>query len=98
LGYASLLDEQVDLHIGKRLRRRRIQLGLTQSQVAIGVGVRFQQIHKYECAACRISAARLWLLAQVLDVAPSYFFDGLQLESPEGCPVGPGAFHDALAT
>ena len=50
----------IDLHLGKRLRRRRRLLGLTQQQLASAVGVRFQQIQKYECGANRISAARLW--------------------------------------
>jgi transcriptional regulator with XRE-family HTH domain len=52
-------------------------LRLTQQQVAIAVGVRFQQIQKYECGETRISAARLWNLAKVLDVPIGYFFEGL---------------------
>ena len=53
----------IDLHLGRRLRRRRRLLGLTQQQLATQVGIRFQQIQKYECGANRISAARLWQLA-----------------------------------
>ena len=75
------MGDDIDLHLGKRLRRRRRLLGFTQQQVAEGVGIRFQQIQKYECGANRISAARLWQLAQVLDVPISYFYDGL-LETP----------------
>ncbi len=71
------MGDDIDLHLGKRLRRRRRLLGLTQQQVAEGVGIRFQQIQKYECGANRISAARLWQLAQVLEVQISYFYDGL---------------------
>ncbi len=71
------MGDDIDLHLGKRLRRRRRLLGLTQQQVAEGVGIRFQQIQKYECGANRISAARLWQLAQVLEVPVSYFYDGL---------------------
>ena len=71
------MGDDIDLHLGKRLRRRRRLLGLTQQQVAEGVGIRFQQIQKYECGANRISAARLWQLAQVLDVPVSYFYDSL---------------------
>ena len=56
-----------------RLRRRRRLLGLTQQQLAGACGVRFQQIQKYECGANRISAARLWQLAEVLEVPISYF-------------------------
>ena len=47
----------IDLHLGRRLRRRRRLLGLTQQQLANTVGIRFQQIQKYECGANRISAA-----------------------------------------
>ena len=67
----------IDLHLGRRLRRRRRLLGLTQQQLAMHVGIRFQQIQKYECGANRISAARLWQLAEALETPVSYFFDGL---------------------
>ncbi len=73
----ELRFNEIDLHIGKRLRRRRKNLGLTQHQLADMVGVRFQQIQKYECAANHISANRLWLIAQALDVPVNYFYDGL---------------------
>ena len=67
----------IDLHLGKRLRRRRRLLGLTQQQLADSVGIRFQQIQKYECGANRISAARLWQLSEALQSPVSYFYDGL---------------------
>jgi transcriptional regulator with XRE-family HTH domain len=67
----------IDVHLGKRLRRRRRLLGLTQQQLAGACGVRFQQIQKYECGANRISAARLWQLAEALEVPVGYFYDGL---------------------
>lgn len=71
------MANDIDLHLGKRLRRRRRLLGLTQQQLAMAVGVRFQQIQKYECGANRISAARLWQLSEALEVPVAYFFDGL---------------------
>ena len=67
----------IDLHLGKRLRRRRRLLGMTQQQLAMQVGIRFQQIQKYECGANRISASRLWQLAEALETPMSYFYDGL---------------------
>lgn len=67
----------IDIAIGKRLRRRRIQLGLSQHDVASVVGVRFQQIQKYECGSNRIAASRLWLMAQALDISVAFFFEGL---------------------
>src|ERR1700744_4893334 len=68
----------IDLHLGKRLRRRRRLLGLTQQQLANAVGIRFQQIQKYECGANRISAARLYQLARALQVPVGYFYDGVE--------------------
>jgi transcriptional regulator with XRE-family HTH domain len=71
------MGDEIDEHLGRRLRRRRRLLGLTQHQLADACGVRFQQIQKYECAANRMSAARVWQLAQVLEVPISYFYEGL---------------------
>ncbi|WP_421788256.1 helix-turn-helix domain-containing protein [Hyphobacterium sp.] len=71
------MTNEIDFHIGKRLRRRRRLLGLTQQQLAESVGIRFQQIQKYECGANRVSASRLFELAQSLDVPAQYFYDGL---------------------
>ena len=76
------MGNEIDLHLGKRLRRRRRLLGLTQQQLADAVGVRFQQIQKYECGANRISAARLWKLAEALEVQVGYFYDGLTMGPP----------------
>ncbi len=78
------MGNDIDLHLGKRLRRRRRLLGLTQQQLAAVVGVRFQQIQKYECGANRISAARLWSLAAALDVPVGYFYEGLDGVHHEG--------------
>jgi transcriptional regulator with XRE-family HTH domain len=71
------MANDIDLHLGRRLRRRRRLLGLTQQQLATAVGIRFQQIQKYECGANRISAARLWQLAEALEIPIGYFYDGL---------------------
>lgn len=71
------MGDDIDFHLGRRLRRRRRLLGLTQQQLAIACGVRFQQIQKYECGANRISAARLWRIAEALDVEIGYFYEGL---------------------
>jgi transcriptional regulator with XRE-family HTH domain len=71
------MANHIDLHVGKRLRRRRRLLGLTQQQLAETVGIRFQQIQKYECGANRISASRLFELSEALHVPVQYFFEGL---------------------
>ncbi|THD81841.1 MAG: XRE family transcriptional regulator [Phenylobacterium sp.] len=70
------MADEIDVHLGRRLRRRRRLLGLTQQELALACGVRFQQIQKYECAANRMSAARLWQLAEVLEVQVAYFYEG----------------------
>ena len=72
------MPAEIDLHLGRRLRRRRRLLGLTQQQLGDRIGIRFQQIQKYECGANRISAARLWELAEALAAPISYFYDGLE--------------------
>jgi transcriptional regulator with XRE-family HTH domain len=77
------MGNEIDVHLGKRLRRRRRLLGLTQQQLAGACGVRFQQIQKYECGANRISAARLWQLSEALEVPVAYFYDGLSAAAQE---------------
>ena len=67
----------IDLYVGRRLRRRRRLMGMTQQQLADCVGIRFQQIQKYECGANRITASRLFELAGALSIAVQYFYDGL---------------------
>ena len=75
--------DEIDIHLGRRLRRRRRLLGLTQQELAESCGVRFQQVQKYECAANRMSAARLWQMAEVLEVPISYFYEGLTRDQRE---------------
>lgn len=66
-----------DRHVGSRIRERRIMLGLSQQQMADMIGVTYQQAHKYERGINRISAGRLFEIAQVLGVPVSYFFETL---------------------
>ena len=63
------MTDSTDLHVGKRLRRRRRLLGLTQQELASQVGVRFQQIQKYECGANRMTSSRLFDLSTALNVS-----------------------------
>ena len=70
--------QDVDRHVGARMRERRILLGLTQQQMAELIGVAYQQAHKYEKAMNRVAAGRLYLIAQALGVEVSYFYEGLQ--------------------
>lgn len=84
---AHTMANAIDLHVGKRLRRRRRLLGLTQQQLAESIGIRFQQIQKYECGANRISAARLFQLAKALETPINYFYDGLTDDKTEVAAV-----------
>jgi transcriptional regulator with XRE-family HTH domain len=84
------MGNDIDVHLGKRLRRRRRLLGLTQQQLAGACGVRFQQIQKYECGANRISAARLWQLSEALEVPVGYFYDGLTEMAQRELAAGEG--------
>lgn len=73
--------QDIDRYVGARIRERRIMLGLTQQQLADLIGVTYQQAHKYERGINRVSAGRLFEVAQVLSVPVNYFFDGLEQES-----------------
>lgn len=69
--------DDIDFHVGKRLRRRRRLLGLTQQDVGRAIGTQFQQIQKYECGANRVTVSKLYRLAMALRVPATYFFEGL---------------------
>ena len=71
------MKHPVDVHVGKRIRHRRWMVGMTQQQLAERVGIKFQQIQKYETGMNRVSASRLWEISKTLDVPVSHFFEGL---------------------
>jgi len=82
------MDEQLNLHIGQRLRARRRALGLSQSDLGAMTQVRFRQIHKYECGQNRTSASVLWKFACALGVSVQHFFEGWG-EQPSTVSVQP---------
>ena len=71
------MKHPVDVHVGKRIRHRRWMNGMTQQQLAEKVGIKFQQIQKYETGMNRVSASRLWDIASALGVTIDFFFEGL---------------------
>lgn len=96
----------VDVHVGQRLRQRRVLVGLSQEKLARMVGITFQQVQKYERGANRIVASRLFELAKVLDVPVSYFFDDLSAKAANDSqatadtsemPSNDAASHDVMA-
>ena len=70
----------VDIHVGTRLRLRRILLGMSQEDLGNMVGLTFQQIQKYERGANRIGASRVYEFSNILGVPVSFFFDEMATE------------------
>ena len=68
------MEENFNIHLGKKLRMRRLSLGLTQTKVAQAINVTFQQIQKYEKGTNGVSSNRLMQLSQFLKVPIIYFF------------------------
>ena len=65
---------EIEKLVGRRLRKRRLDCGLSQQALASKVGVSYQQIQKYETGVNRISVGRLWVVAKVLNEELAYFF------------------------
>lgn len=82
----TIMKHPVDIHVGQRVRQRRWMLGMTQEQLATSVGIKFQQIQKYETGANRISASRLWDIAATLGVPVAFFFEGLKKSQLDDAP------------
>ena len=69
--------DDVDRFVGEKIRERRIMLGLTQQDLAKGIGVTYQQAHKYEQGVNRVSAGRLFEISRLLNTPIEFFFDGV---------------------
>jgi len=86
------MKHPIDVHVGKRVRHRRWMLGMTQQQLGERVGIKFQQIQKYETGMNRISASRLWDIAQAMDTSVSFYFEGIDgaetAEHPAAAQLG----------
>lgn len=67
----------VDVHVGSRVRMRRILIGMSQERLGDALGLTFQQVQKYEKGTNRIGASRLQAIANILGVPVDYFFDGM---------------------
>ena len=80
----------VDIHVGMRLRLRRLELKLSQKQLGEALDLSFQQVQKYEKGNNRISASKLFEIAGILEVPTLYFFEGLSTGSDEIGESGPG--------
>ena len=91
------MTHPVDFHVGKRVRQRRWMVGMTQQQLAEKVGIKFQQIQKYETGMNRVSASRLWDISDALGVPISFFFDGLNRKSDASSNANAAIPGDILA-
>jgi transcriptional regulator with XRE-family HTH domain len=70
------MENNFNVHLGKKLRMRRLSLGLTQTKVAEAINVTFQQIQKYEKGTNAVSSARLMQISKFLKVSIPYFYEG----------------------
>jgi transcriptional regulator with XRE-family HTH domain len=77
----------IDRHVGLRIRMRRKEMSFSQEKLAEALGLTFQQVQKYERGANRVSASKLWEVAQALKTSVSYFYEGLA-EVPGETPLG----------
>jgi transcriptional regulator with XRE-family HTH domain len=84
------LPNPIDVHVGSRIRLRRSIAGLSQEQLADGLGLTFQQVQKYEKGINRVSASRLQHISEVLEVPISFFFENgpNALVDSAGSPMG----------
>jgi transcriptional regulator with XRE-family HTH domain len=89
----------VDRHVGLRIRMRRKELGISQERLAEALGLTFQQVQKYERAANRVSASKLWEIARALNTSVAYFYDGLAGSAEmEAAPAPNRSAHAFLLT
>lgn len=94
----------IDVHVGNRVRMRRMLIGMSQEKLGEKLGLTFQQVQKYEKGSNRVSASRLHHMAEILNVPVQYFFDDLPEGSRRGASDGfeesgePGAIMSFLST
>ena len=80
------MEKNFNTHLGKKLRMRRLSLGLTQTKVANAINVTFQQIQKYEKGTNGVSSSRLLQLSEFLKVPVNYFYDDFSENKQEDHP------------
>jgi transcriptional regulator with XRE-family HTH domain len=78
-GRGTGIPNPIDVHVGKRIRMRRLFLGMNQETLANALGLTFQQVQKYEGGANRVSASRLSAMAEILSVPISFFYSDMNL-------------------
>jgi transcriptional regulator with XRE-family HTH domain len=86
-GRGTGVPNPIDVHVGKRIRLRRLFLGMNQETLANALGLTFQQVQKYEAGANRVSASRLAATAQTLGVSIPFFFADFQEDEDTRTPA-----------
>ncbi|MEM9495433.1 MAG: helix-turn-helix transcriptional regulator [Pseudomonadota bacterium] len=76
----------IDVHVGARVRLRRLMLGMSQDKLGEALGLTFQQVQKYEKGINRIGASRIFKLSETLGVPIQFFYD--DLDTGEGASPG----------
>jgi transcriptional regulator with XRE-family HTH domain len=85
------IPQDVDRHVGSRVRMRRMMVGMSQEKLGDSCGITFQQIQKYEKGTNRIGASRLHQIARILEVPVEFFYEGAPSDQGSGeTPVGDG--------
>ena len=82
----SMIKKQphpIDVHVGRRVKMRRMLIGMSQEKLGEQLGLTFQQVQKYEKGANRVGASRLWDLSRILEVPVRFFFEGARVEGAE---------------
>ena len=78
----------IDKHVGSRVRMRRMMLGMSQTKLASGLGITFQQVQKYEKGTNRMGAGRLQHISNILQIPVPFFFEGAPLMPGETSGLG----------
>jgi transcriptional regulator with XRE-family HTH domain len=86
------IPNPIDVHVGSRVRMRRMMVGMSQEKLGDALGLTFQQIQKYEKGTNRIGASRMHQIAAALGVQIEFFYEGAP--HAEGAP-DPGGFSEA---
>ena len=78
----------IDVHVGHRVRMRRLLVGMSQEKLGEELGLTFQQVQKYEKGANRVSASRLYQMARILGVPVQFFYDDMETSPANKKPGG----------
>ena len=79
--------QEVDRHVGSRVRMQRMAIGMSQEKLGDACGITFQQIQKYEKGTNRMGASRLHQIARVLQVPVEFFYEGVPSGPDSGEPL-----------